>query len=148
MATETKYTYSIAADTLNSKLAGAALHNEIASSSIPIALDRITATGDVLDVVMKDILSVPEKTVLDNTLAAHTGVPLSSDPQPVELTGPHTADNKIIVLINKFPGTVTLYHTSAGDDIAGNKRGEGPQFELSRSTAGDSEQDEKNNRKS
>jgi hypothetical protein len=52
---------------------------------------------------------------------------------------PRTSDGKPIHLVNRFPGNVTLYLTGAGDDIAGNKRGEGAQFELDRSTSGNTE---------
>ena len=72
---ETKYTYSIATDTLNGIVALAELEVEINDdTTTSIDVSRILATGDVLDVYMVSALSAPQKTGLDAVLAAHDGV--------------------------------------------------------------------------
>jgi hypothetical protein len=80
---QTKYTYSITADTLNGVYDGK-LALEIQSSSILIALDytasgEVGETSDVLNIYFKDSLSVGDETTLDNLIAAHDGVALLKD---------------------------------------------------------------------
>lgn len=76
---DTKYTYSIATDTANAKLAADSLAKEIQDSAIITALSNVTALGDVLDVAMKAALTTGDKTILDGVVTAHTGVPLEDD---------------------------------------------------------------------
>lgn len=89
----TKYTYSVANDTLNSKVSPSALRDEIdADVSITVGVDPqgISVVADVLDVWFKASLSAGEKTALDSVVAAHDGVPPKD---------PTTADGKPIVRI-------------------------------------------------
>lgn len=82
---QTKYTYSIAADTANAALSLDALKQEYEDSSIVTALDYITSLGDVLDIYTKDALSTGDKTTLDSVVSAHTGVALDPDPTAVKV---------------------------------------------------------------
>ena len=70
----TKYTYSIAADTLNAKCSVGSLSQEISSSAILTALDHIETNSDVLDIWMKAALSGGDETILTSVVSAHTGV--------------------------------------------------------------------------
>ena len=79
----TKYTYSVANDTLNAKLDGSALKKEIQDSAIVTALDFINISGDVLDVWTKDALSTGDETLLDGIVADHIGDPVVEPPQIV-----------------------------------------------------------------
>ena len=81
---QTKYTYSIATDTANAKIDGGSLKLEIGNSDIVIAVDHINTNTDVLDIFMKDSLSVNDKTTLDNTVSLHNGDSL--DLIPVKVT--------------------------------------------------------------
>lgn len=76
---QTKYTYSVATDTLNAALSVNALQEEVRASAIVIAIDFINSLGDVLDVYMKDALGAGDETILDGIIAAHTGVPIPDD---------------------------------------------------------------------
>jgi hypothetical protein len=105
---QTKYTYSIAGDTLNGVLSTAALKEEIGQSSIITALDYITALGDVLDIYMKDVLSEGDETTLDGVVSAHTGVPLEGEPQIVDLS-------------TKTPGGKSLIAVKKADGLGGSK---------------------------
>lgn len=69
----TKYTYSIANDTLNGQVDLDSLTTEIGASSIVTALDHIDRAGDVLDVWFKAGLSAPDQTTLGAVVAAHDG---------------------------------------------------------------------------
>lgn len=71
---QTKYTYSIANDTLNGAVYLTTLKAEIQSSAILIAYDYGQKFGDVLDLYFKDALSAGDQTILDGIVAAHTGV--------------------------------------------------------------------------
>ena len=71
---QTKYTYSVAADTLNAAIYAGALKSEIEASAIVTALDYITVAADVLDIYFKDALSAGDATILGTTVGAHTGV--------------------------------------------------------------------------
>lgn len=82
----TKYTYSVANDTLNGTVAPAELVNEIGSSSIITALEGSpSALGDVLDIWFKDALSAGDKTTLDSVVAAHDGTMEPGDLTVVKL---------------------------------------------------------------
>ena len=82
----TEYTYSIASDTANGAVASVELSNEIAASSITVAVDHIETAGDVLDVHMKDTLSAGNKTTLDGIITAHDGVEDEAAPDPVNIS--------------------------------------------------------------
>lgn len=91
MPTPTKYTYSLASDFPASGINSARMVDDVASSSIVTAIDRIDTSGDVVDIWFKDALSAADKTTLDNDatgpsgglIAAHTGEPLDSAPAEV-----------------------------------------------------------------
>jgi hypothetical protein len=67
------YIYSVSADTLNGKVNSVTLSQEIASSSITIALDYINVVGDVLNIWFKAAITLLEETTLSDLLAAHSG---------------------------------------------------------------------------
>jgi len=75
---ETIYDFSISGDTLNGKVNNSDLAEEIRSSSISIALDRVDTSGDDLNIVFKDELSGSDETTLDSIVGAHEG----SEPIP------------------------------------------------------------------
>jgi len=77
----TKYTYSIAEDTLNGAVAASKLATEIGASAIVTAFDHISTSGDVLDIWFKDALSAGDETILDGVVAAHDGINTSSNLQ-------------------------------------------------------------------
>src|SRR3972149_4586443 len=87
MPTPTTYTYNITSDIPSGKVNTAELSNEIAQSSIVIALDSINTVGNTLYIVFKDVLSTGDKTTLDNDttgpcggkLGAHTGITTDLD---------------------------------------------------------------------
>jgi len=81
---ETEYTYSISTDFPNGKVASSRLEQEIRSSAIVTALDRIDTVGDSCDVWFKDALSVGDQAILDDIVAEHTGEPLPDGPTPVK----------------------------------------------------------------
>lgn len=85
MPTPTKYTYSIATDTANGTVNPTILTNEIASSSIVIALDYIETGGDVLDIWFKDPLSGGDQTTLTSIVNAHTGNEVATTGVPVAI---------------------------------------------------------------
>lgn len=67
------YIYSVAADTPNGRVNPTTLGQQIASSSITIALDYINVAGDVLNIWFKASLSSLEIITLTDILAAHSG---------------------------------------------------------------------------
>lgn len=76
---------------------------EVQASSITVALARVDTLGPNCLVRFKAQLSVGEEAVLQAIVAAHTGVPLESDPVVVTLDGPKEDDRKPLVTF--FPGT-------------------------------------------
>ena len=66
----TKYTYSIAADTLNAAVQSDGLTEDIEASSIVQVLERIETSADVLDIWF-DAALTPDDTVLTAVVAAH-----------------------------------------------------------------------------
>jgi len=80
---QTKYTYSVATDTLNAVVDVDTLDNSVRTSAIVTALDYTNVFGDVLDIFMKDALSVGDETILDGVVAAHTGDPGPDAPTEV-----------------------------------------------------------------
>ena len=131
---QTKYTYSIASDTANAKLAADSLKEEIGSSAIITALDYITALGDVLDVYMKDSLSAGDETILDGVVSAHTGVALAGEPQQVSVFGSKFEDDRFLIANNRIPSGYTIYPTGIADDISNGNYGAGNKLKLNSST--------------
>ncbi len=66
----TKYTYSIAADTLNAAVQSDGLTDDIEASAIVQVLERIETSADVLDIWF-DAALTPDDTVLTAVVAAH-----------------------------------------------------------------------------
>lgn len=69
----TKYTYSVANDTLNGTVDVGTLKSELELTSIVYAIEDITEIGDVLDIYYKEALSTGDETIVTNTVAAHDG---------------------------------------------------------------------------
>lgn len=67
------FNYSIADDTLNGVLNGSSLEVEISASSITIAVDNVSSSGDTATVTFKTDISAGEETTLNGIVAAHTG---------------------------------------------------------------------------
>jgi len=67
---QTKYTYSIANDTLNGGV-NEKLSDELNATAIVTTLDRIDTDDDVLDIYYADALSEGDETILTNAIAAH-----------------------------------------------------------------------------
>jgi hypothetical protein len=67
------YTYSIALDTPNQKVATDSLTVEINVSSIITAIDYISVIGDDIKVAFKASLSTTDKTTLDGLINVHQG---------------------------------------------------------------------------
>ena len=117
---------------------------EIQQSAIVIALDYISTDDgtQICTIVFKDPLSPGDETILDTIVANHNGEPLPQNiPQPVAIynedgsPAPRTSDGRAIVLSSLFPSNVFFYINGAGDGVA--TRGNGTQFNASRSTNGD-----------
>ena len=95
---QTKYTYSIANDTLNAKADLAALEVEVRGSAIITAHDYTQALGDVLDIYMKDAVSAGDKTILDGIISTHTGDSIAEEHTLVDVhQTPAFADKKVTV---------------------------------------------------
>lgn len=80
----TQFTYSVEDDTLNGIVALNNLTNTIRSSDITIALEGVTHSGDNLIVDFKDDISGAEETILDGIIAAHDGVKIVPEDEPIE----------------------------------------------------------------
>jgi hypothetical protein len=138
---ETPYTYSIAADTSNAVVAGYELKQEIGSSSIVIAVERVNTTGDVLTVVMKDSISSGDKTTLDSVVLSHQGVPVvptntEAGYPIIHLDAPSQPDGRIVVVNSPSNEGWLTWFTGYGDDVVGQKRGEGQQITVSAAGTG------------
>lgn len=103
----TTYTYSVVSDITAQKVSVGTLTEDIQASSITIALDHINVTGDVLDIVFKNAISVAEETTLDSVVLAHAGNPLPQDLKRVEVEAQPPFANKII-------GTKKIYNRVTG----------------------------------
>jgi hypothetical protein len=118
MATPTKYTYSIQNAFPNHKVATDRLTLEIQRSSIVIALDYIETDSGDCNIWFKDALPSMDVTTLDGIVATHSGEPLPSPAQLVQLDGPLEADKKPIVVVS--PATQGLFTFLTGRaDIPG-----------------------------
>lgn len=69
-----RYTFSIANDTINGKVAPVKLTSEIRASAIVYALEGVTLSGDNLYIDFKSALSSAEENTLTVVVAAHDGV--------------------------------------------------------------------------
>jgi hypothetical protein len=107
MATPTKYTYSISVDFPNGAMAPDRLTQEIRSSAITIALDRIDTAGDICDIWFKDVLPAVDQTALGGLVAAHSGQPLPGSAQPVSLEGGSTQIGIPAVQVLNLPDTAS-----------------------------------------
>jgi hypothetical protein len=94
----TTYTYSIANDTANGAVFAHILQNEIADTSISVALDGVSTYGDNLNIVFKGSITTEEETILGQIVALHDGIEedsisivsiLEEDPNPEKQTGGH-----------------------------------------------------------
>lgn len=110
------------------------LSKEIQESSIVIALDSITDTEDIINIVFKDILSDTDKQTLDNIVSNHSGEPLPiqfnstlldmngnpiSNDNPLriaEIENPRDIWNKLMQHDTPRPPDCDTYFTGAGDD--------------------------------
>jgi hypothetical protein len=132
-----KYTYSIQNNFPNHAENSDILTQEIAASSITVALDHIDTAGDVCDLWFKAGLTQGEETTLDGVIAAHLGVAPSKPIDLIRLCSPETSDGKPIFLPCLFPGNVFLYPTGAGDNIENGTRGNGQAFLMESTTEED-----------
>ena len=91
---EDKKTYSIIDDTATGKVEESELAKSIQASAIVTALERIDSSGDVLEVIFKDTLSVGDKTILDGLVLNTATEPAFSLPsvriQKASSSGLHT----------------------------------------------------------
>ena len=95
-AKATAYSYSIQNDFPNRKVATDRLAQEIQSSSIVTALDRIDTSGDDCSVWFKDALSAGDKTTLGGLVAVHSGEPLpgpATKPDGTPIVALHNEQN-------------------------------------------------------
>jgi hypothetical protein len=74
----TKYTYSISSAFPNEAVNSDKLRSQIASSSIPVALQRIDTAGDDCDIWFVSALETADESTLSALVSAHDGVPLPS----------------------------------------------------------------------
>jgi len=113
---DVKYTYSISGDFPNGKVATDRLGEEIRESAIVTALSFIATAGDNCDIWFKDALSAGDQTILDGVVAAHSGEPLSAEPEPVTIADARfDSDKKQVVVITPAPKSTFTWYTSRGD---------------------------------
>jgi hypothetical protein len=100
------YTYSISSDFPNGTVNTSKLENEIRSSSITIALDRIDTSGDTIDIIFKDSLPASDKNIFDGDqtgpaaglIASHDNSPNATPIQEVIFPVPQLIYSKPIEL--------------------------------------------------
>lgn len=103
------------------------LTREVQHSPIIIALDHMDFTSPNLDIYFRDTLSETDETILNELVAAHSGLPLPDNtPFPVTTTNPKTPDGRDYIATNRIGPGFTLYPTGAGDNIANGTYGNGP----------------------
>lgn len=91
----------------------ATLEAEIrANSSILIALDNITALGDIVTIVFRAELSSEEQTVLDSIVTEHVYSPDPTSPMVVEIAQQKDSEGSLIVRSKQAP-TGWNYHAHA-----------------------------------
>ena len=93
------------------------LTQEIGQSTIVTALDHVTALGTSVDIFFKTDLSSSDKASLDSIVAAHSGQPLPSGPQPVALSGPISVASTPAFASKNF-GTKALFKRVVGQQYA------------------------------
>jgi len=105
----TKYVYPVS-DTANDLVDVGSLTQEIADSTIAIALDYIAVDGVDVDIWFKAAISGAEETTLDGIVAAHTGEPLP-DVQDVSIDNFGTLEDptKNIQRVVVQPGRTGYY---------------------------------------
>lgn len=81
----TNYDYSISQDFPNGKVDTARLTEEVRSSSIVTALNRVDTEGDSCSIWFNDELSVDDKSTLDSIVAAHSGLALKGGASLVQI---------------------------------------------------------------
>lgn len=130
----TTYTYSISADTLNGKVQGGDLDDQVRASPIVTALDFINtgmSAADNIDIVFKDAISAGDETILDGLVAAHDGVK-KAPVQTVHLDAAAEDDGKLVVVPFPARDGFKTFFTGAGDDLAptppASGRGQGTQL--------------------
>jgi hypothetical protein len=80
--------YNLADFTTSGGIADLArLDEEVRASSIKVALDGIGQAGSIVTVTFKGSMDADDETVLDGLVAAHSGMPLPEEAQPVDLGG-------------------------------------------------------------
>ena len=106
----TSFQYTIGVDLPNG-LDSARLSQEIQTSDIPVALDRIQSEGDIVTIYFKANLLPADKTILDGDVSpaggligAHSGLPLV-EVQTFQTTTPKTSDGRDRVAIEKSDGS-------------------------------------------
>ena len=124
----TEYTYTISTDFPNGKVAPDRLTDEIQSSIIVTALDRIDVneSADTCSIWFKEALSSGDQTILDTIVAAHSGESLAPPATDVKINGARfDSDGKQVIVPTPAPGGSFTWYTSCGDQLSPFKRGEG-----------------------
>lgn len=106
------YTYSIQNDFPNQILSSDRLTQEIESSTITIALDNISTSGDDCIVAFKASLSNDEQTTLDELVAIHSGADLDPLPTTILVNEPKDANGFPINVLSPRSGNETIYCSS------------------------------------
>lgn len=123
---ETKYTFSVSGDFPNGKVDVDRLTSEIQGSAITKALDHILVDGDVCDIWFKEALSAGDQTALNTLVANHSGEPLAGPAPAVKIDGArYDSDGKQVIVPTPAPAGSFTWYTSAGDQLAPLKRGDG-----------------------
>ncbi len=135
---DTNYTYVISTAFPNGKVATDRLTLEIESSAIITALLKINTSGDDCNIWFKDALSAGDQTTLDGIVAAHSGEPLPSRAQLVEVEDARfDSDGKQVIVPTPAPAGSYTWYTSKGDVLPPNlARGEGDPARLTFNGAG------------
>jgi hypothetical protein len=113
----TRYTFSIANDTLNGVVNNTTLLLAIRSDvGIVIAVDNIATSGDDLYVDFRSDLDAPQIAILDALVAAHTGAASPDEPQQVSVVANSTvardadSNQKISIQPRVGSGTTIITH--------------------------------------
>jgi hypothetical protein len=98
----TKYTYTISTSFPNAKVESTRLTQEIQSSAITIAIERIDTNDDICDIWFKDALSQTDEAILNGLVAVHSGEPIPQPAQPVIVSNSITVANPTLT-VNAMP---------------------------------------------
>lgn len=93
------YNYDVQLDITAKAVSANSLHAEIVASTVTIALNGVAVAGDDVEIDFKASLPPVDKSVLDQLVLDHTGVP------PVEIVAPTTADGRPRVQIDAPEGS-------------------------------------------